>query len=261
MESPAHLLYDGSFDGFLSVVFNIYEHKVPTANIQPASRAQAGLFQVPVSISTNESHAHRVWKKLVAAARPSGAHLLYRAFLSERDGIENLLLLRIRDIIAQGRRNASDYSDPTVLELAQVAKMVGREKHRMEAFVRFKLTKDGIYFAIIEPDFNVLPLIAKHFKNRYADQQWLIFDKKRGAGLYYDETDLSEVTISLNSKVLSPSEEKKIYTAEELEFQQLWATYFEKTNIASRRNMKLHKRHVPLRYWKYLSEKSLQLKK
>ena len=41
----------------------------------------------------------------------------------------------------------------------------------MLAFVRFELLQDEVYFAKIEPDFNVLPLFRKHFKERYADQK------------------------------------------------------------------------------------------
>ena len=49
----------------------------------------------------------------------------------------------------------------------------------MEAFVRFQCTKDQLYYAIIQPDYNVLPLISKHFEKRYADQRWLIYDIRR----------------------------------------------------------------------------------
>ena len=38
-------------------------------------------------------------------------------------------------------------------------------------------------------------------------------------------------------------------------YQDLWRVYFKSTNIVERRNLKLHYQHVPLRYWKYLSEK------
>ncbi|MEJ7663065.1 MAG: DUF4130 domain-containing protein [Hymenobacter sp.] len=38
-------------------------------------------------------------------------------------------------------------------------------------------------------------------------------------------------------------------------FQVLWQAYFDHVNIPERRNLKLHRRHMPLRYWKYLSEK------
>ena len=45
------------------------------------------------------------------------------------------------------------------------------------------------------------------------------------------------------------------FAEQEFEFQKLWQDYFKSTNISSRENMKLHIRHVPKRYWKYLSEK------
>ncbi len=56
----------------------------------------------------------------------------------------------------------------------------------MEAFVRFQLIKDGLYYATVQPDYNVLPLILKHFKDRYADQRWLIYDTLRKYGILYD---------------------------------------------------------------------------
>jgi probable DNA metabolism protein len=45
------------------------------------------------------------------------------------------------------------------------------------------------------------------------------------------------------------------FADEEFQFQELWQNYFESTNITERKNIKLHVRHVPKRYWKYLSEK------
>jgi probable DNA metabolism protein len=48
----------------------------------------------------------------------------------------------------------------------------------MEAFVRFKKCQDGLFLSLVQPDFNVLPLIERHFRNRYQDQRWLIYDEK-----------------------------------------------------------------------------------
>lgn len=45
-----------------------------------------------------------------------------------------------------------------------------REKHRMEAFVRSEHPTEDIYFARVEPDFNVLTLIGEHLRQRYQDQ-------------------------------------------------------------------------------------------
>jgi len=125
----------------------------------------------------------------------------------------------------------------------------------MEAFVRFKLTTDNIFYAVVEPDFNVLPLIKTHFENRYADQHWLIYDMKRNYGLYYDEQTTEIVTMEVNENTLLKNPETKILDDSEDIYQNLWKAYFKSTNIKSRKNMKLHLRHVPKRYWKYLTEK------
>jgi probable DNA metabolism protein len=114
------------------------------------------------------------------------------------------------------------------------------------------LTKDQLYYAIIQPDFNVLPLIANHFKERYADQRWLIYDCRRKYGLCYDLREVSEVMIHFNE---GNSEEENVYDEKESLYQELWKQYFDSVNIKARRNMKLHIQHVPKRYWKYLIEK------
>src|SRR5215213_3603788 len=104
---------------------------------------------------------------------------VYRAFLSEENGIEHVLLQYAQYAFSKKQSIESDYFNPAVLTVVQTSKKVYREKHRMEAFIRFQLTADGLFYAICQPDFNVLPLIEKHFKSRYADQRWLIYDSKR----------------------------------------------------------------------------------
>lgn len=154
-----------------------------------------------------------------------------------------------------------NYGHPAVLGVSQIAKSVSREKHRMEAFVRFKKTAEGIFFAVIDPDFNVLPLISPHFKSRYADQRWMIYDEKRRYGLFYDLSRVHEVKLA-NATNKSMIEQAQLtdtsitLDAQEALYDQLWKDYFKSTNIVERRNIKLHLQHVPKRYWKYLTEKN-----
>ena len=249
------LVYDGTFDGFLTCVFRVYEQKLATVEIQRESNLQASLFGALEFLLTNPEHADRVWKGITNKTSKKGSSRLYYAFLSEQSGVEHLLLSYIQNLLKSELLIESDFSNSTVLKVAQIAKSVGREKHRMEAFVRFKLTKDGIYFANIEPDFDVLPLISKHFEHRYADQKWIIYDLKRGYGLYYDLERVDVIQLSLLEDFDATKTSSDYFAPEELEFQTLWQDYFESTNIQSRKNMRLHIQHVPKRYWKYLSEK------
>lgn len=249
------LVYDGTFDGFLTCVFQVYDLKLKQVNIQRKSHAQESLFGSSDEVLTDHTKSDRVWKGIKKKTSATGSSRLYYAFLSEQHQIENLLLRYIQAALKSTMPIDSDFGDQDVLKVTQIAKSVGREKHRMEAFVRFRLTKDDMYFAAISPDFDVLPLISIHFKRRYADQKWVIYDLKRNYGLYYDLEKVDIINLSLPEDFDATKTSGDFFAAEELEFQTLWQDYFESTNIPSRKNMKLHVRHVPKRYWKYLSEK------
>lgn len=249
------LIYDGTFDGFLTCVFQVYDLKLTQVNIQPKLMVQESLFDSREEVLTNLEKADRVWKGVKSKTSSTGNLRIYYAFLSEQPEVENLLLRYIQYALESKLPIDTDFANQDVLKVSQIAKSVGREKHRMEAFVRFKLTKDNLYFANIEPDFDVLPLISKHFKRRYADQKWIIYDLKRNYGLYYDLDKVDIINLTLPDDFDATKTSEDFFAAEELEFQTLWQDYFESTNIPSRKNMTLHIRHVPKRYWKYLSEK------
>jgi len=100
-----------------------------------------------------------------------------------------------------------------------------------------------------------LPLITSHFKDRYADQKWILYDIKRGYGIYYDLTKVEIIKLDFFSKLNTNIQEEN-YANNELDFQNLWQTYFNNVNITSRKNTKLHTQHLPKRYWKYLIEKN-----
>ncbi|XLS28429.1 TIGR03915 family putative DNA repair protein [Flavobacteriaceae bacterium M23B6Z8] len=249
------LIYDGTFDGFLTAVYQVFEEKLDCVQILKPKHYEPDMFSTSYDVITDTKKSKRVWKSLIVKATKNGAHEFHKTFLSEIKGVEALLLRYIIYVYSTETFSHNNYSNNDVLRVSQVARMVGREKHRMEAFVRFKLTKDGIYFASIEPDFNVLPLIARHFKERYADQRWIIYDFKRNYGLYYDLETVERITFEQKLHAEKVSNDASLFDEAENAYQDLWLNYFESTNIKSRKNMKLHLRHIPRRYWKYLSEK------
>ena len=254
MKNTTTLIYDGSFNGFLTAIFIAFDEKFTIADIQKNNQSQNGLFSDTETIFTNVDKAKRVWNG-IRNKNHNAISNIYFAFLSETDGIEYMLYTYIEKLMATESRKQTDFSDETVLYISQLARKVGREKHRMEAFVRFQLTKDDIYFANVEPDFDVLPLISKHFRNRYADQQWLIYDVKRRYGIFYNIERVEIISLDLSEIHFNRTRKSKTFTENEYEYQELWNNYFHSTNIKSRINRKLHTQHVPKRYWKYLSEK------
>jgi probable DNA metabolism protein len=249
------LVYDGSFKGWLTAVFEVYEYKFLDAGIQPAHSYQDELMHKKHLVITDESKSARVWKTLTGKLTRQSLRRLYHTFLSEEKQIENVMLEFVRYVLKTRISVENDFGHPAVLKIQQMARKVHREKHRMEAFVRFQLTTDQLFYAIVHPDYNVLPLIQTHFKDRYADQRWLIYDSYRRYGIYYDLSQVTEIKIDFSDDVSARPD--AVYDEKESMYQQLWQQYFSSVNIKARKNTRLHIQHMPKRYWKYLTEKSI----
>lgn len=249
------VVYDGSFEGLLTAVFEIYEYKLPQPFIASQTATTASLFGETHIVITNAEKSKRVYEKLKAIVSLKTISQLYDVYLSEIKEIENVLLRFIQYALQSSLTIENDYTNADVLLIQQTSKKVNREKHRMKAFVRFQLTKDQLYYCIIQPDYNVLPLIGKHFRERYADQRWLIYDGLRKYGLYYNGENIEEVQMHFEADLNNEENLATLHDEKEELYQQLWKQYFSSVNIQARKNMKLHIRHMPKRYWRYLVEK------
>ncbi len=249
------LTYDHSLDGFFTAVFEVYEYKIAEPEIRKEGLPLPAFFYGLHRVITDSKKAERVYQKLKVLLKEKGIRQIIYSLLTEEEFCERPILEVIKYAIANPNRYVlSNMTNQAVLKLERYTRQVSREKHRMEAFVRFKLTADDIYFAEIEPDFNVIPVIAKHFKDRYQDQKWLIFDQKRQYGMFYNLNSIETVEMKFNQQT-QKNEGLEMLASEEDLYQSLWRTYFDKTNIKARKNTRLHVQHVPKRYWKYLTEK------
>lgn len=253
----AILVYDGSFEGFLTLVFECYAQKLQPIDICKESMFNKGLFTNSIYIETNEQKSDRVWKAILQKLHPRNKELPVLAFLSEQEGIEMRLYRFFRRTFDSRQRIDTDFGDPDVLSLKKTERQVMRECMRVLQFVRFQQTADDVYFAAIEPLYDVLPYSIAHFKSRFADQLWLIYDLKRDYGFFYDRQTVQEVV--LQNKAFSETDgqlNEGVAHEKEAAYQSLWQSYFEHINIAERKNLKLQKQHMPRRYWKFLPEKN-----
>lgn len=247
------LIYDGTFKGLLTAVFEIYEYKLGHVKIQKGEWYSSALFEDVKEIKTDAARAARVLKGLRDRLSAAGLQRLYIAHMAGIEEEDGIILGYIRYVFDARQNIEEDYGNKYVLRISEIIRMVRREKHRMEAFVRFKKLQDHTFYAAIEPDFNVLPLLGKHFKSRYADQRWIIYDIRRNYGLYYDLHDIQY--ISLDFATVTPDNVISAYNDEESLYQDLWRNYFKSANIPARKNTRLHMRHIPKRYWRHLTEK------
>lgn len=248
-------IYDGSFEGFLTAVFEIYTFKANPARIITSSQYQPDAFSESKVVHDDETKANRVWKGLKRKLSVAMLSKIYACFLSALPDREHVLLSFFKEVFATNESVEENYRSDAVLRLTQISQQVLREKHRFEAFVRFQKLLDNTYYASIDPDYNIIPLIASHFTRRYADQAWIIYDLRRKYGVYYDKKSVQEIQFDFMETNKYGAVSNQLYDEKEELYQVLWKDYFKSVNIPERKNMKLHRQHVPIRYWKYLTEK------
>lgn len=247
--------YDKTFEGFLTLVFESYELKIVPDQILGEKESQSSVFGGNYTVICDEAKAKRVWDGLSKKISGQSCQMMYRVFLSELKDIELLILRYIREIFDSRGNIELNFGNEHVLKMFNISKKVGKEAHRIQMFVRFQKTADGIYYASFDPQYNVLPLIIAHFERRFADQKWIIYDTRRNFGFYYDLKTTQEVTFT-NSLVnpVNGKIDSSLLDKDEMLFQELWKSYFKSMCIKERINPKLQRQLLPRRFWKYLIE-------
>lgn len=137
-------------------------------------------------------------------------------------------------------------ADPASRQLWALAQAVGRDIHKMHAFVRFREI-DGTgprrrFGAWFQPDHAIIEAAAPFFARRFADMDWLIatpqgvarFDGKLCFGPPVARPDLPDDAM-----------------------EGLWGTYFSNIFNPARVKLAAMRSEMPVKYWKNLPETQL----
>ena len=135
------LVYDASLEGLLTAIFEVFERKLSDVKMIEEFRFAPAAFDETLFINSDSGKANRVWKGLQKALSKEGLQNFYRCYLSEQESIgQTLLKFAFYVFNNPGKSVEQNFGDENVLKVSQVSRQVGREKHRFEAFVRFKET-------------------------------------------------------------------------------------------------------------------------
>ncbi|MDR1743844.1 MAG: TIGR03915 family putative DNA repair protein [Dysgonamonadaceae bacterium] len=248
--------YDKTFDGLLSCIFFAYENRVfPDLILEEA--VQKPLFtEVSYRVTTEDEKAARVWKALEKKLSLTARKAMFAVWLSELEETEMLLFRYMRKNIDLPQGMEMNFGDDDVLRCGEIARKVARDAQRLIQFIRFQETADGIYFAPVSPQHNTVRMVARHFKARFSDRPWVIYDTRRRFGIYYDLKTVSEIIFSDEEaeKLASGKLDKEKLSENETVLQTLWKEYFRTMAIKERENLRLQRQNMPKRYWKYLTE-------
>ena len=198
MSNAKILIYDGSFNGFLTTVYRVFDENIEIADIQKNTLSQNRLFSDTEMVFTQMENAKSVWNGIQTKSHIAIRNI-YFAFLSEKKGVEIVLYKYIKKLFSPADMLSLNFADDLEQRVNQLAKTVGKEKQFMESSVRFNLTADAVRLAFIRPENDVLPLISRHYRFQFSDKPWLIYDSKRNYGLYYDLKSVELISLDADA--------------------------------------------------------------
>lgn len=240
-------LYDGTFEGFLTCIYHHYATEKANG-IFLKETYQPSMLVESREVQSEENLANRVYRGIGHKISQFDLERIYKVFLSSDPEKENILLHYLQLGFKMGKDISSLHGNPIVFAVQKVDRQVSFEVHRYKGLIRFSVLANDVMYSPIEPDHDVLELLAEHFTVRFRNDPFIIHDKKRNkamiaAGGQWYICEFTEESLPNPAK-------------EELDYQKLWRNYFDTIAIKERTNKKCQKNFMPVRYWKHLTEMS-----
>ncbi|MHC6178864.1 TIGR03915 family putative DNA repair protein [Clostridium sp. JNZ X4-2] len=240
--------YDGSFEGLMCCVFeSYYKGEIPGDIISPL-QLQTTFFPTR-EIETDLRKSSRVIESIPKKIDVSALDFIKYAFLTCMPQKEMYIFLFLRKGYYYGSPVMEMLADDIVSRLFKAVKYLKRESHLIKGFLRFSVFKESLV-AQIQPKNYVLPLIMKHFCERYPGEYFFIYDKTHYMALVYNTHKPAIIPVD-DLQMPQPDEKEKYY-------RKLWTLFYNTVEIKQRRNLKCRMSNMPKRYWKYMTEFSSQ---
>ncbi len=234
-------VYDDTYDGFLCCVFESFLKKEIPAGIVPLTASQMTLFPTRW-IETDTERAGRVLRSFPQKLSPFYASLLLHAFLTCLEEKEMKMLALIHAGFAGISFNCGKEPLHSIFFAVQFLK---REAQHYKGFIRFS-DYNGYLVTQIQPKNYVLPLIRRHFQQRFPQDTLLIFDETHHLALSCEQGVTN--IFSLDTLALEEAGEREQY------YRKLWKTYHQTIAIEQRLNPTLQRSLLPKRYWNQMTE-------
>ncbi len=238
-------LYDGSIEGLLCCIFEAYARREVPEDIVPDQAYQPRFEQSSFFVQTDYDRALRVRRGVEreAGRRAFGAMVRAAAVDDPRSGMVVYRFVRYVMDKRSGRdrrRNVlNDLANPVVSDLMALEKRAANEEEKLRQFVRFSHLENGVWFARCCPNANVLPLVMRHFAERFNVQPFVIYDDNHRIAGVYDGNDWSLVS---DSVINVPPR-----TAEDAFIEKLWQRFYDSLSIDARYNPELQRHFIPAR--------------
>lgn len=238
------LIYDKSFEGFLTLVYKVYYQKLKPTKILRSKPNELFMDEL-IFINNDEVLSLKVLNALKTKFSKQNFQRILNIFMCDTKDFE-LDLLSYIILGFKEQKQLQNINNTAIFNILNIEKELFRHIHKMEGFLRFEELDDGTLYAKMQTKFNVAYFLGKHFFKRLNNQKYIIHDINRKIAFIKNDDFIGIQNIAnYEEPKLSEHEEK---------FKKLWSQFFKSVSIESRKNDRCQKNQVPLLYRTFMSE-------
>lgn len=252
MREQLILRCEDTLDGIFTAIFEGFVYKNRDSRpyedqiqIAVGEEGSMQLFAKEISIGTDRKKAA---KTVYAIRTRLGQHVYQNVFYAlchYEEARASIVFGYLVRAFRFGIRIDEHLSDPYVMRVMELSRKVSNECQKFYGFLRFRQRERYLY-AELEPKCDVIPIIMGHFEDRYPNENFLIFDKKKKYALVHPAYKVSFF--------VKEEELPELDTNERDEFEELWKRYFVTMEIKDRHNEACQGNLLPKWYRKEMLE-------
>ena len=240
------------FESMMTCIFDVWaaRHGSQNVRLEIEPVGQQEMFGTYVHIDRDTTKFQKVTRSIQNRISWEAYCQVYLAAMSDEDdrldAIYRFLLLGF----SVGRTVTKRMADAPVMRLFELSRRAGNDMHYYREFTRFTRIDPGIYVAHIEPDCNIVGLVAWHFEDRMPSENWILIDDRRRIAAVHQADQPFYVTALGEDEFLQLQKTEKyrdIYTV-------LWQEFFQTIAIRARENPDCQRTLFPLHYRRHAPE-------
>ena len=248
---------EDSLEGILSAVYEAgisgYGHKY--IRIAPKRRGEVEsmtLFAEYVDVETKPDCADIVLDKIRTGISVEAYQCVLRALASDKPEKADIVYQFVAYGFTLGAKITKALQIPCVKAMFALERSVKNEAMWFREFLRFQqvLQEPSVLLAVIEPEAQIVSMIAPHFADRLNPERFVIYDKSHGEAVFHMPGEPWFV------RLLTAEEKESLEQMWEQreEYVELWKTFFHSICIEERKNNKLQRNMARLKYRKHMTE-------
>ncbi len=249
-----YLVCEDSLEGIFTGIYDAYLKKLPHEQVHLILGEEENyrLFAVYEECMPDKEKAAKVGRTLMREFGREGYMSLCRAMASkEADKAEAVYRTVAAGLSMKNKKEVmGNLKNPYIHRVFELARFTANEAHFHVEFLRFKELESGILFAQMGPKNNVITFIVPHFADRLPLENFVIHDEIR---------DIYAVHPAGRDWYLVYGDDKirqmeYIFSEGEKKYSELFSCFFHTIAVKERKNKKLQRNMLPLRYREYMTE-------